>query len=84
MNKYSFFCDHCSFRKIINNPEDLDIFVIIPSSPIQKTIPQIDSLTKKLKMQSMNQPKKLKCPKCGFSNRPKIIKEEAKNDNIDN
>lgn len=47
---------------------------------IQKTIPQIDLLTKKLISKETSQPIKVKCPKCGFAIRPKIIPKEKQND----
>lgn len=77
MNKYIFYCNNCSFKKIINDSSDLEGFVFVKSSPIQEKIPQIDYSTGLIRETTVsNQPKKIKCPKCGFSNRPKIIKEE--------
>lgn len=78
-NKYTVFCHNCNFKQIII-PSELKNFVCIKSSMIQKTIPQIDLLTKKLISKETSQPIKVKCPKCGFAVRPKIIPKEKQND----
>jgi hypothetical protein len=81
MNKYIFYCNNCSFKKIINDNSDLEGFVFVKSSPIQAKIPQIDYPTGSIREPTnTSQPKKIKCPNCGFSNRPKIVKEEEKKD----
>jgi protein-arginine kinase activator protein McsA len=85
---FLFFCENCSYRKIIKNNDDLKIFKIIKSSQIQKTVPIYDIKAQETKKSDyIDQPKKLKCPKCGFSFRTKLIKEEQneptnKTDNI--
>jgi rubredoxin len=76
MKTYSFYCDNCSFKKNIKSNEDLNIFKIVKSAPIQKNLPTIDPITNKFKdFTERELPKKIKCPKCGFTSRPKIIKE---------
>lgn len=81
MNKYNYFCTRCSFKKIISSSKDLDDFIVLKSSPIQSIIPAIDYSNGSVRTsKSVAQPKILKCPKCGFSNRAKLIKEEAKSD----
>lgn len=83
MNNYSVFCDYCSFKKIIKKPEDLQGFKIVPSSPVQKSLPQIDPITNKFKEPTdLELPKKVKCPKCGFAIRPK--KQEKKDEQASN
>jgi len=85
MSKYIFYCDHCSFKKIINENSDLDGFYFVKSSPLQVKIPQIDYTTGSIREPvTKEQPKKIKCPKCGFSNRPKALKEEASNEQTNN
>jgi len=85
MNKYIFYCDHCSFKKIINENSDLEGFVFVKSSPVQIKIPKMDPATGAIvEPSSRDQPKKIKCPKCGFSNRPKSINEESKNEQANN
>lgn len=80
MNNYLIFCENCSFKKIVKSNDDLSGFVFVKLSQIQKTIPQIDPLTGQLKQKNINQPKKIKCPNCGFATKPKLIKEEPKNE----
>lgn len=81
MNKYIYYCNHCSFKRVINGSSDLDGFIIVKSSPIQTKIPQIDQVTgNKREPKSISQPKRIKCPNCGFSNRPKVLKEEEKSE----
>lgn len=82
MNNYNVFCSNCSFKQIIKSAEDLKKFKIIESSPVQKKLPFMDYNTNKMQPSStMELPKKIKCPKCGFAVRPKLVKEENKNDN---
>lgn len=83
MNNYNIFCDNCAFKQIIKSAEDLKKFKIIKSSSVQKNLPFMDHITNKTYLSSsIELPKKLKCPKCGFAIRPKLIKkEEDKNDN---
>lgn len=82
MNKYVYFCNHCSFKKILSGTEDLEGLIIIKSSPIQFTIPKIDDATgQSRKEMYARQTKIIKCPKCGFSNRPKLLpQDEGLND----
>jgi DNA-directed RNA polymerase subunit RPC12/RpoP len=81
MNNYIIFCDKCSFKKNIKNSTDLKEFKIIKSAPVQKNLPFIDhSLNKVFTSNEMELPKKVKCPKCGFAIRPKLVKKEEKND----
>lgn len=85
MNKYIFYCNNCSFKKILSCSSDLENFVLVKSSPIQTKIPHIDSSTGATREnQAINQPKKIKCPKCGFSNRLKQLKEEESNNEASN
>lgn len=85
MNNYLYFCNNCSFKKIISgSKDDLENFIMVKSSPIQFTIPSIDyqsGQVRKEKYVKLN--KMFKCPKCGFSNKPKLLKDQEENNNDD-
>jgi len=92
MNNYVYFCTHCSFKKILSgSKDDLEGFIVVKSSPIQFTIPSIDQSTGNVRKEKYaSKTKIIKCPKCGFSNRAKLLKQEdqdkgndEQNSNID-
>jgi len=55
------FCDFCSFRKILNNADDLKNFNIIKNAKIQSKLPDI----KNKKIVTKNNKDMIKCPSCG-------------------
>lgn len=66
------FCEPCAYKQIIDPKEEPDL-VVIPTSPIQQGIPQLDQATGKTKLRPAKpQNKKYKCPKCG---RGVVVKE---------
>lgn len=69
---YSFFCNHCSYKKEISNKNELESFVILKNSLIQTNLPKLGFE----KVSKVEQIPKLKCPKCGFPNR---IKQKEEN-----
>ena len=77
MNKYIYFCTRCSFKRVIANSKDLEDFTFVKSSPIQSVIPAIDYSSGAVRpSKNIPQPKILKCPRCGFSNRTRMLKKE--------
>lgn len=62
---YQIYCDMCNWKKITDGTDLCDI-VELKLSPIQKTLPKLDTETGKLvKGQTICQKKKFRCPKCG-------------------
>lgn len=73
------YCGHCHWRFIANSADDLKGFHEIKTASIQTNIPSKDPATKKVADSKFSpQKKKFRCPKCGFSVVPKIIKDAQK------
>jgi DNA-directed RNA polymerase subunit M/transcription elongation factor TFIIS len=63
--KYVFYCEHCNYKKYTDGT-DLSDVKLIKSSPVQTKIPYYDPVQKKTIIpEAREQPKKMKCPKCG-------------------
>ena len=73
---YQLFCERCNYKKISRGECDL---IQYAASSIQRTLPELDETGKKIiEAKFMNQPKKFKCPSCGFLIKPKKIADPQK------
>lgn len=87
--KYVFYCERCNYKKYTDGT-DLSDVKLINTAAIQTKIPFYDPIQKKTIVPPFReQPKKIKCPKCGrlitvkknnVPEQPKPTKEEDRID----
>ncbi|MHA2046006.1 MAG: hypothetical protein ACW99G_14535 [Candidatus Thorarchaeota archaeon] len=71
---YQLFCDVCSWKRITDGSDVKDLHEY-KTSAIQKHIPKLDPVTKKVvNSKFRNPPRKFRCPSCG---RPVIARKIA-------
>ena len=81
---YRLYCDHCHFSRYTDGTDIKDLLPY-KRSPIQKTIPKIDVVTKKItEVKMQNLPKQWKCPKCGRLIKARKISQEQEQKNEQN
>lgn len=69
---YQLYCEYCNWKKITDGT-DVDLYEI-SRSPIPGGVPKKDSVTNEtIAPKIVNQPKLLRCPRCGMSVTPKKI-----------
>ncbi|RDJ35455.1 MAG: hypothetical protein DWQ19_11610 [Crenarchaeota archaeon] len=76
---FQLFCEHCNWKKITNDGNDLKQLHEIKRSPIQVKIPTYDVVNQKtVDSKFREQKRKFRCPNCGYSMSLKIIVDTQK------
>lgn len=74
-NIYQFFCDKCSYKRLTTGTDIKDL-IQVKTSDIPRGKPYIDKESKKVIVPpAIKRMKQFKCPNCGFTIKPKKIKE---------
>ena len=73
VKQYQLYCDICGYKRF-SDGTDIQDLTSLKTSDIPRGSPYIDTVTKKTVVpQAMKQPKKLKCPECGYVIKPRVI-----------
>jgi len=82
IKQYQLYCDNCGYKRF-SDGTDIKDMVFVKTSDVPRGAPFIDPITKKtVTPPAMKQPKKLKCPQCGYSIKPRVIQfTEQPNEN---
>lgn len=70
--QYQLYCDHCGYKRFSDGTDVKDL-VAVKTSDVPRGSPYLDPVTKKtVTPQAMKQPKKFKCPECGYVIKPRV------------
>lgn len=73
IKQYQLYCDHCGYKRFSDGTDVQDL-VAVKTSDIPRGVPYLDPVTKKTVVPpAMKQPKKFKCPQCGYVIKPRAI-----------
>ena len=81
VKRYVIYCEICNYKQYSDGSDD---FIEIKTAAIPREIPRLDPATNKTVFSSpKNQPKRIKCPKCGRGLTPKMVKYDNEKNRSD-